>query len=240
MDHAELLSALERDGTAFLAACLAAPPDTTIEACPDHLPADLLWHLLEVHWFWRSIVERRAQEPDVVGALDRPPGDQLPTLYRSGVARLVDVLRDADPATPVWTWSSQNDVAFVIRRMAQETAMHRWDADHAAQRPAGIEAELASDGIDEFLMHMLRRAGDGASLGGSVHLHCTDVAGEWMVRQGPAGFETTREHAKGDCALRGTAEALLLALWRRAGTSSIEVVGNADLAMWFLALTPLD
>ena len=49
-----------------------------------------------------------------------------------------------------------------------------------------------------------------------MHLHCTDVAGEWTVRPNDAGgFDVTREHAKGDCAIRGAASDILLALWRR-------------------------
>jgi hypothetical protein len=124
--------------------------------------------------------------------------------------------------------------------MAQETAVHLWDAEVAAGRPASIEAALASDGIDEFLTHMVRWAVDGGGLGGSVHLHCTDVAGEWMVRPDASGLVTTREHAKGDAALRGSAESLLLALWRRQGIDSVEVIGDADLAARFLAITPLD
>ena len=43
--------------------------------------------------------------------------------------------------------------------------------------------QLASDGIDEFLHHFRGEADiDAAPVAGSVHLHCTDVAGEWTVR----------------------------------------------------------
>ena len=49
------------------------------------------------------------------------------------------------------------------------------------------------------------------------------------------GFDVTREHAKGDCALRGAASDLLLVLWRRRPMSTIDVVGDADVAARFLA-----
>ena len=53
---------------------------------------------------------------------------------------------------------------------------------------------------------------------GSVHLHCTDVDGEWLVVGEPGRRPVvTREHAKGACALRGPAADLLLVLWRRVG-----------------------
>jgi hypothetical protein len=49
---------------------------------------------------------------------------------------------------------------------------------------------------------------------GSLHIHCTDAHGEWLVTLDD-GFELERAHAKGAAALRGPAEALLLRLWNR-------------------------
>ena len=50
---------------------------------------------------------------------------------------------------------------------------------------------------------------------GSLHLHCTDTHGEWLVTIDDDGYHLVRAHAKGDAALRGPAEALLLRLWNR-------------------------
>ncbi len=242
----QFLAALARDGTAFLDSCLAAPADAVIAACPEWNPADLLWHLGGVQSFWGGVVEQRATSWDQVPSLERLADAELADWYRTGLARLLGLLSSIDPATEVWTWSDQHDVAFIIRRMAQETAMHRWDADVAAGRPTAIEAELASNGIDEFLELMLARSSfldaslEATSVGGSVHLHCTDVAGEWTVRPTPGGLVTTREHAKGDCALRGPADVLLRALWRRATTLEVEVIGDAAVAARFLAYARLD
>ena len=121
-------------------------------------------------------------------------------------------------------------------------AVHRWDVDAAAGASKPIESALASDGIDEFLTHMLSAAVvDAPAVDGSVHLHCTDVAGEWTVSEGDDGKQMiTREHAKANAALRGTASDLLLALWRRQGLASIDVVGDAAVAERFLAHTFLD
>ena len=55
-----------------------------------------------------------------------------------------------------WTWSSDHSAGFVIRRLAQEIGVHRWDAELAAGIEHTIEATLASDGIDEFLHHFHR------------------------------------------------------------------------------------
>jgi hypothetical protein len=88
---------------------------------------------------------------------------------------------------------------------------------------------------------MLGDVVEGAEpVAGSVHLHCGDVAGEWTVREADAGFVGVREHSKGDCALRGSASDILLALWRRAPLSHLDVVGDADVAARFIAHTSLD
>jgi uncharacterized protein (TIGR03083 family) len=242
MDIDGHLAAIERDGTAFLASCSRIPDGTRIASCPEWDADDLLWHLAEVHYFWRGIVELAAQTHDAVSELVRPPAAELPGLYHRGLDALLSVLRTADPATAVWTWASQKDVRFVVRRLAQETAMHRWDADAAASGVApqpALDGDLASDGIDEFLEHFVNRPAAGARLDGSVHIHCTDVAGEWLTVSTEAGLRTTREHAKGDAAIRGSASDLLLALWRRIPSGELEIIGNRDVAEQLLAYPQL-
>ena len=50
---------------------------------------------------------------------------------------------------------------------------------------------------------------------GTLHLHCTDVEGEWLVARRDGEVTVTREHAKGDVAARGSASDLFLFLWGR-------------------------
>jgi hypothetical protein len=97
--------------------------------------------------------------------------------------------------------------------------------------------EQASTTIDLFL-HDLLNTGEG-TVGGSVHIHCTDTAGEWTIRESDDGFVVTREHAKGDCAIRGGAVDVLAVLVRMAPLSSVDVVGDADVAARFVAASTL-
>lgn len=97
--------------------------------------------------------------------------------------------------------------------------------------------EQASASIDDFLHHTLN-AGEGP-VGGSVHIHCTDVAGEWTIREADDGFVVSREHAKGDCAIRGAAADILGVITRQASLSSVDVVGDADVAARFVAASTL-
>jgi uncharacterized protein (TIGR03083 family) len=241
VDTNEFLVAVDRDSAAFVDACEAARLTTAVASCPGWTVSDLLWHLTEVHDFWRTMVAERRSEWKGYEPPPRPADGGLAALYRRGRTDLLKTLVEADPAMPMWTWSNDKTAGFVIRRMAQETAVHLWDATQATGTVMPIEATLASDGIDEFLTHFLADvAPDAAAVGGSVHFHCGDVPGEWTVRESDDGFTVAREHSKGDCAIRGTASDILLALWRRVPLSTCDVVGDMNVAARFIAHTNLD
>ncbi len=93
------------------------------------------------------------------------------------------------------------------------------DAEQAAGSSAVIDATLASDGIDEYFEIVAPRliAGGRAELpAGSLHVHCTDVPGEWLLASDDEGeYQMIRAHQKGDAALRGPAAPILLKLWGR-------------------------
>ena len=242
MEHNAHLVALARDGRAFAEACHVAGLAAVVDSCPGWSVADLVWHLTEVHQFWRTIVGERRSTWEGLERPARPSDTVLLDEYRLGFNSTLSVLSAADPGQSNWTWSSDHTAGFVIRRMAQETAVHRWDAEAAARRDNAIEAELASDGVDEFLAHMLGDAdADAPAIGGSVHLHCTDVPGEWMVRPTDAGgLNVIRAHEKGDAAMRGAASELLLVLWRRRDLTVLEVLGDKEVASRFVARASLD
>jgi len=242
MDRSAYLESLERDAGVFYAAVARTSLDALVAACPGWSVEDLVFHVGEVHHFWGEVVARRLRRPDDVEVPARPSPGAIVRWATAETARLREVLASTEPATAVWTWASQHDVAFVVRRMAQETAVHRWDAERAAGEPSPIAAVLASDGIDEFLTFMLPDVRAGAEqLTGSVHLHCTDTPGEWLVRPGDESTPLlTREHAKGDAALRGPASDLLLVLWRRLGLDAVDAIGDRSVAEAFVARTNND
>ena len=66
-----------------------------------------------------------------------------------------DTREALDPGTPAWTWGHRQDVGFTSRRVAQETAVHCWDALTAIDCSEPIDRTLAVDGIDEFLDEVL-------------------------------------------------------------------------------------
>ncbi|NNE11696.1 MAG: maleylpyruvate isomerase family mycothiol-dependent enzyme, partial [Ilumatobacter sp.] len=157
-------------------------------------------------------------------------------------AELCDALRDIDPAAETWHPFTVDRVAAVWpRRQAHETAMHRWDAEHAVGRDATIDAQLASDGIDEYFELAIPRLVVRTGLRlpeGSLHVHCTDVDGEWLVWNEGGDYHMIRAHQKGDAALRGPAELLLLRLWGRADAraSDLDRVGDGDVLAGWLSI----
>lgn len=245
MDLVAFIGHVEREGAA-LAAAARGHLDARVPSCPDWDVAALVAHVGGVHRFWGECL-RSGRRVDVDDVVRQPPdGGALLEWYDMVLSELVETLRDVDPAKPTWNWSRGPQVAsWVHRRMAHETAVHRWDAEAAANGPEAIDAELAADGIDEFLTVHLdadlddpdisdpgQRETDEAlrSVHGSLHLHCTDVGGEWLahLEAGPT-LMVERVHAKGDVAARGSASDLLLVLWGRMPSSSVEVLGDASL-----------
>jgi uncharacterized protein (TIGR03083 family) len=239
LTSAEYLAVLRREGESF-ADSIAQAIDAPIASCEPWVGADLLWHMIEVHYSWKFIAQSHLMNPDDYVPRAKPDDKELLSEYRAGLDELISVLSSLDPARSCWTWAGIQDVAWVIRRMAHETAVHAWDAYCATGVTHEFDAVLASDGIDEFVHVMVKNdiREEAGPLSGSVHIHCTDVEGEWLiVPTNASDVFVTREHAKGDCAIRGSAQNILLALWRRVPMSSLEIIGNADVAAQFLNRT---
>jgi uncharacterized protein (TIGR03083 family) len=248
MERAEYLDVLHHEATSLLVAARGAGPSAPVPGCPAWTVTDLVWHLGEAHDFWGYVVRERALAPDAYQAPPRPtapsPAEEFEAVHTFASERAAElhrVLSETDPATPVWTWTPKQDVEFVLRRMAHETAVHRVDAEHAAGREHRLDGILAADAIDEFLAYFLPNMwSPPPPLAGSVHVHCTDEVvpegdGEWTIRPGEgADCNVSRDHAKADTALRGEAHDLLMVLWRRAPLDVVTVFGDETLAHAFV------
>jgi uncharacterized protein (TIGR03083 family) len=179
-------------------------------------------------------MERPTPENGLVGA---PPTEAAAVTdwAQLRLGELVAAVRSLDdPDRPVYAFAPEHRRAgFWPRRMAQETTVHRVDAEQAAGgRGGAIDPTLAVDGIDEVLSVFVATLGAGRSPGDdrTVHLHATDVEGEWLVRFTPDGVVVERGHAKGDAAVRGPAGDLLLWLWGRRSLDELEVFGDVGAA----------
>lgn len=237
LDGERYLASLERDGRR-LAAASERDMRAQVPGCPGWRVADLVWHMGSVHSFWAAIARDELQDPSGVRRPDRPAAEELLDWYLSNLSATVDALRAADPAASVWSWSSEKNVAWILRRMAHETAVHRWDAESATGRPQAIDPSLAVDGIDEFLEFFITTEGDAPEL--SVHLHATDTEGEWLATIRDGRLVVDHHHRKGDVAVRGEASALLLLLWGRVPEAEVDVHGDRAVLFRFLEMAELD
>ncbi len=262
LDPSVYRSAFQRD-VAALAAAAREGLDAPVPSCPGWSVATLVSHLTaQVYAAWTTRVRLRPRADVIHGYedLDLPARYQdwfmadekdpraappdLVDLFEQTAARLEEVLWAVAPDEPVHAWWATNKTAgSVQRRMAHETAIHRWDVQLAHGQPTPIEPEIAVDGVDEIFDVFLvanRARGENPAPGSgeTYHFHRTDGPGEWLVRFAPDGPVVTREHAKGDVALRGPASDIDLFLWHRIPAGALEVCGDASLIPRYFELVP--
>ncbi|MEE2040632.1 maleylpyruvate isomerase family mycothiol-dependent enzyme [Nocardiopsis sp. CT-R113] len=244
-DHIAVL----RGSGAVLADAARGHLDRPVPACPDWTVADLVRHVGVTHHFWRSIVTGEAAGPRDHAAPRPPDGDALLTWYREGLAETVRILADADPAEPRWTWAPRKDVAFIRRRVAQETLVHAWDAQDSRGGPEDLPSGAAADGIDEFLEVILPLGGAPRGAPGeertTLRLRAVDTGDVWTVGRGAGAWRVRRSVSEGGwtvspdpspdtVAVEGFASDLLLVLWRRADTFPTRVAGDREAFARFL------
>ncbi|MER5636722.1 maleylpyruvate isomerase family mycothiol-dependent enzyme [Kitasatospora sp. NPDC002227] len=236
MDQTDYAYALRRDG-ARMAEAAAGNLDRRVPSCPEWTVGDLLRHTGTVHRFWTAIAAGEIsgpQDPRRVQPVE-PADEDLVAWFTEGLEHCASTLEKLDPGLPRWSWSDRKDAGFIQRRMAQETAVHCWDALNAVGRDEPVERELAADGVAEFLTHFA----DGELPAGlpeaGLHLHATDGAGEWTVRAADGALLVTTEHAKAAFAARGTASDLLLLLWERRLPAALETFGDQAAFTSYLA-----
>jgi uncharacterized protein (TIGR03083 family) len=233
--------------TAGLAEILADhDQDLPIPTCPEWTLRQLVTHVGRAHRWAAEITRTRSgtfipfrEVPDGKLPADRAEQDAW---LRAGAARIVDVVREAG-SDLVWSFTGPTPAGFWLRRMAHETLVHRADAQLAAgaEPEPVIEAEVAADAIDEWLMLLTGGMGNADErikalpAGAGLHIHATDDglggSGEWMIRRDADGLTVAPGHGKGDAALAGPAASLLLVLLRRRPVSDPAVTVYGDSAV---------
>jgi uncharacterized protein (TIGR03083 family) len=229
MDPAAMLAQLAADGAALLAA--ATDLDRDVPTCPGWTVRDAVEHTAVVYAHKATIVE---------GSMDHPPQpwppeftyDDVREFYDEQLHRVIEALRTRDPSTRVWTWyPPEQTVGFWVRRMMQETVIHRADVESAIGRWPDVPDDVAVDGIDELIERMLCNDDvdyyEGYSPGKGQRISIRAADASWTITLDPSVASFTREFAAdADATLEGDAGLVLLALWNRLPYSRVMATGD--------------
>lgn len=238
MDVLEYVEQLRQDGERLAEVASTTDLAAPVPTCPDWQLRDLVRHIGGVHrWATGFVLGAGAQPPD--GDLERfvggwPADAKLVAWFRAGHRSLVDTLASAPADLETWTFlEAPTPLAFWARRQAHETAIHRVDAESAADVVTGFPSVFAVDGIDELLLRFVGRPGRTLPVETprSMVLRTTDVPRAWRVTFVPSGFQIRADpiDAEAELAASGDATTLYVVLWNRRDAASLQLEGDQDL-----------
>jgi uncharacterized protein (TIGR03083 family) len=249
MDTTRYLAGLAADYDLLRDAASSTGLDRPVPSCPGWTAADLVTHVGHVY-LHKAAVMREAKWPEPWPP-DGLPADPLAVLDL-GYRDLTAEFAGRQPDEPSLTWyGPEQTVGFWIRRMAQETVVHRMDA----QLAAGVSVtpapdDLGIDGVDEALKRFLdygsvQWPGEYATVEGG-HLASDAGTDTIVVTAGPAAW-TVRPTPKSVSVTDGTdsaaraevsadPDATLRWLWRRAGDDVVTVTGDPAWAAYLRRL----
>jgi uncharacterized protein (TIGR03083 family) len=239
-------------------------PDLPVPTCPDWTLRELATHVGRVHRWAAEIVTTRAAEriPFDAAPDGKYPADQAERAawLNAGAGRVIAAITAAGDE-PVWAFGRLAPASFWARRQSHESMVHRADAELAVGADVVLDADLAADGIDEWIASVTdpryRQRGDGSGalpVGAALAVRATapGPAGEWLIRSTGTGLRV--EHGAdghngagghdgagaADVNVSGPADRLLLVLVRRrpADDPAITVTGDGALFSGWLSGTP--
>ena len=224
-----MLAQLAADGAALHAA--AVDLDKPVPTCPGWTVRDAVEHTAVVYAHKATIIEDALTEPPRPWPPEFGYSDLL-EFYDEQLHRVIEALRTRDPAAHVLTWyEPEQNIGFWVRRMMQETVIHRADVESAFGSPTPVDNAVAVDGIDELVERMLCYDLEAyAEVPGSgQRIAITAGGSHWTVTLGdkePTFQRTASTNV--DAALSGAPSDVLLALWNRLSYDAVTTSGDPD------------
>jgi uncharacterized protein (TIGR03083 family) len=229
MEIDQQIARVRNEGEALARAAEAGPFDAPVPGCPGWDVEALLRHIGDVHRWAATVVGERIPERlqrDFAGPAEP---DALLVWYLEGCVALVDVLEAASPDDTFWFWGpAPNALAFWARRQANETAIHRCDAESARGPITPLTPVDAVDALDEWVGLATRRAKAPEGDGRILRIAPLDAKATWSVILGER-VEVTSDRGRGHCELRGSASDLYLWSMNRRGTDGLTISGDESL-----------
>jgi uncharacterized protein (TIGR03083 family) len=251
LEFRDLLRLIDERSTAFRTAVAAAPGlEAQVPTCPGWTLFDLVKHLGGGDRYWAAIVG--------AGPADAPPAEATAARAALEVPRereallawlaastqlLLSALREAGPDAGCWTWWSALQTprtsGGVARHRVQESAVHTYDAQLAASTPQPLPAEVALDGVEEFLFTCVATPSAWPHKPTAFDFH-TAEGRSWRLTVDGDGARSARISAPtaltagmdsdaAGASIRGTASELVLYLYDRIPAASLHVDGDTAL-----------
>lgn len=234
MNNQRFLECLAADASR-LRSVAARDLEAPVPSCPGWSTADLVQHTGMVYMHKVEGMRKK-----LTGEAPWPPEgirDEEPlALFDRAYVELTAEFAARDPSDEASTWYDPDPtVGFWIRRMAQETVIHRLDAELAqGEPPAGIPDDLAVDGIDEVLVVFLAyivtkwRKEFGEMLkdcdGSAVRVEAAGRA--WIVKLAADGVFVSEDDSPSVAGVSGDPAAVLKWLWGRTGDDTVAIQGD--------------
>jgi uncharacterized protein (TIGR03083 family) len=242
MEKSRYLDCLAGDYRLLRSAAILAGLDAPVPSCAGWSVADLVTHIGEVYLHKVAVLREHAWPrpwpPDLSAA---GPAATLDRGYRE----VTEEFADRDPGEEALTFfETDQTVGFWIRRMAQETVIHRIDAELASRGPVTpVPDDLAVDGVDELLRVFLaysmatwpedyEKELEGGHLAGDEGADTVVVTAgpaSWTIRLTPKSAEVADGPGDGARAvLAAPAGTMLRWLWGRADDTAVTVTGDPE------------
>lgn len=231
MDRDRYITLLRSDG-ARLADVAARDLDAAVPTCPGWTVRDAVMHTADVYQDKMTTIELRGGEPENPSP-DRPEGMGALEWFGDTFRRLLTMFDTMDDDAPAATWwPSEGKAELWVRRMAQETTVHRYDVESAFGATTPIADDLAVDGVDEvlriFLAHPWWHDHPRPALTGTIDVRTGGRT--WHVEM-VADAVTVADSGEGaDVTVSGDPSPVLLWLWGRVGDDAVTIEGDAAVA----------
>jgi uncharacterized protein (TIGR03083 family) len=240
MDNARLLECLDADYRRMQDVLSRVDLGARVPSCPDWTVKDLVEHTARVY-----LHKVKATELGREDMADWPPDlSGFPTVveaFEDAYGQLTNMFATREPSDRSGTWYDPDQtVGFWIRRMAQETVIHRRDAELAVNDPTPSDPELALDGIDELLecfvsypTHKWNEECRPVLEPANGDTLLVDADGtRWLAEITLGGVEVSRpdDTPSATVSVSGSASDVLFWLWNRTAPSdgAVDVSGDMD------------
>lgn len=246
MDVDPLVAALRCEGELLAEFATRAGADAEVPTCPGWQVRDLVAHVGSVHRWASGHLQGLAlsSSPRAYAPEDAAT---LMTWFRAGHQELAERLYKAPPGLQCRTFlPAPTPLAFWARRQAHETAVHRIDAESAADaEPVPFSEEFACDGIDELLtgLHARPRSAVRTAEPRTLLVRAAVEDGAratptaWFVALSSGPPRTDRladgTSVRADCILDGRPDTLYRALWNRGSYGELDADGDLSVVeLW--------